>query len=370
MSRKGVALNLMLIIMVLLGAYQIMFVAMVGMSGVRVGVRRYQEDIYSLQNSLDSGKEYLDTALRYSSYQACYDILESSGWPDFSDFTEGERKQRITVIGDESYATLPQEGIFKAGLETKIMNNMNTYSTEDYGFMGVFSVDLPRYSSIKIENPDNDNILIRADSDDMIEITKYKQKLKVGEGFLGLQDSVKQEMVEEVITLKKESGLEETVQTPCYSLFLKAQKKSQELSEAIKDVLKSELEDLTKGVAPNRGGTCDYIVVAESADDIKERLKKGEVEVFDAGFHAGVRDGLVSGDIEVRNVTLTFAELLQSSDANGNEICLLTKGRAVATLKTSVKGPADQTFPVWNGQELAFEPLELTFIVKGEYSSD
>ena len=46
---------------------------MVAMSGVRVGVRRYQEDIYALQNSLDAAKEDLRTSFRDSIHQACYD---------------------------------------------------------------------------------------------------------------------------------------------------------------------------------------------------------------------------------------------------------------------------------------------------------
>jgi hypothetical protein len=53
--------------------------------GLRVGGGKEYElpvkvDVYSMENALDASETYMKTGLRYSVYQACYDVLGGGGW--------------------------------------------------------------------------------------------------------------------------------------------------------------------------------------------------------------------------------------------------------------------------------------------------
>jgi len=341
MMRRGVAAGIILMILMLLGSYQLYYAAMVGMSGIRVGVRRYQEDIYALQNSLDAGREYMKTSLRYSVYQACHDSLKSSGWADVSDAPSSERH----VEGDESYATLPAETVFDEGLEQNILSNINAYASGDYNFMGAYNVKLPRYETADVERTGENTLSINVDSSKKLEITRFLTKLKLGETYFTLKESAKESNIEEIITIRKNAGMEETIETPCYDLYLQGVEESERLTEKMNEEIAGEMASLQAGIQKPDANACN-LVSGEAAGRIEDSLEADGVEVID--------------------VTLTFAQI-EYDNANG--LCSLKSGTATAKAKVTTEGPADQTFPVWNGQELAFEPLRLVFIVKAQYAT-
>lgn len=94
-------------------------------------------DIYIMDLSLGAAKSYMDTALSYSVYQACHDIL------------------RKDVPEMESKFTTSLEGLTK--------DYLNRYGMDDYYFMTNYAVTIPEYTSVIID--DVDPIEIRAGSD-------------------------------------------------------------------------------------------------------------------------------------------------------------------------------------------------------------
>ncbi len=83
-----------------------------------------EKDIYLLGNSLEYSKLFLDTALKYSTYQALYDPLES---------------------------TLPTKEEFQTILSEKINQNLNKYTEKNIVFFDKsHEVDLPKYDKTEV----------------------------------------------------------------------------------------------------------------------------------------------------------------------------------------------------------------------------
>jgi hypothetical protein len=360
-KKKGVAGGVLLLILFLFSSYQLYYTAMVGMSGIRVGVRRYQEDVYSLFNSLEEGKGVMRSNLRYSAYQACYDSLKSSGWSDMTN----SPKATVKVVGDASYNVLPSEEVFRAGIEKNSLDNLETYTTDEYHFMGTYNIDLPKYKSVTVKNNQDGTVDFDAKTIQKLEIKRYVGKILIGESFMELKKSLKEENIEERIVLRKDGNMVETIKTPCYDLFLQAQKKSDEMTNALNELLKIEMEELQIGMPTGKDGDCDYIVVA-TENAITKILDTGEIEVDDPKITDDIKKAIENSNIKVIEVKLIFSNMNKDSK---NNLCILVDGTITAIIKITIEGPIDGTFPVWNGKELAFEPLKIEFLVYGEYTS-
>ncbi len=86
-----------------------------------------QQDLYAMINALDSGKLYLDTALKYSAYQAAYDY----GLEEKQDANPSSIAVKISE---------------------KIKDNLNKYTRDKYKFLSdKYEVDLPSYTRVDSE---------------------------------------------------------------------------------------------------------------------------------------------------------------------------------------------------------------------------
>ena len=350
MKRKGIASGVLLLVILALGTYQLYYTAMVGLSGVRVGVRRYQEDIYALQNSLDAAKEYLRTSLRYSAYQACYDNLKNGGWAEIS----GVPDDKKVVFNGEHYMFLTSESQFKTELGKSILANINRYSSDEYNFMGIYSVDMPAYKLTKARDYHDNTMTIDAVSDENLEIIRYVEKLKLGESFFKLKESAKEDDIEEKITLRKRSELNETIETPCYGLYQKALEQSVKTYNTITTLLEHSIDRLKQKTESRDSPQACEEMISQKEEDIRNDLTGR------------------GGDVEYEALEVDLALTLQTplaSDEQGKFTCAFNvDGESSATVKVTLNGPVEEKFPVWNGQKLAFEPLMAVFLVKGEYS--
>ncbi|MBM3304177.1 MAG: hypothetical protein FJY76_03695, partial [Candidatus Aenigmarchaeota archaeon] len=239
MKRKAVANGIMLLMLILVGIYELYYVSAITMSGVRVSVKRYQEDMYALQNSLIAAKEYMKTAERYAVYQACYDNLKNGGWPD----AVAPDSAKKDVGGAEYYFTIPENG-FAEELGKSIAAGMNNYTSGGYTFMGAYSVSLPAYSEARITSHDASKMSVAATAGAPLSITRYVEVAKVGEGFLQLKGEAKEQNIMEKITLKKDSGIYQDVETPCFDLY----ERGAAYSETLSNLLNMQLNDEISGL--------------------------------------------------------------------------------------------------------------------------
>jgi|GEM_PF-3003550 len=304
-------------------------------------------EVYSMSNALDASKVYMDTALRYSVYQACYDTLKNGGWPDIAKVPDGER----ALFEGKPYAPIRTTAEFRSGLAETILSNVNTYASMDYSFFDSYEVRVPSYQGSEFVELMPDRLTVKATSGSPLQICKPdsckldKPETESGADSLPEADDYRQQPnMRELVVLQKDSGLQEAIQTPCYGLYRQGVEESGRLTAKMNEEIAGEMASLQSGIQKPDANACN-LVTGEAASRIEDILEADGVEVID--------------------VTLTFAQIEYD---NANKLCSLKGGSATAKAKVTIDGPADQTFPVWNGQELAFEPLTLNFVVKTTYN--
>jgi len=314
--------------------------------------------IYSMDNALDAAKVYMNTGLRYSVYQACYDNLARAGWPDLADVPVDER----VVIGDKSYGQIRSSTDFRIGLIETIQQNVNTYSSLGYSFFDMYEVELPSYDSTEMVEFMPSYMTVRATSGGFLQVCKPSdckfesdeeaenddnggRDGKSDEDMGTIVDTEKKPNIIEKVVLRKSSELQETIDTPCYGLYGQGVTESVRLTGIIEQELKAEIDGLLDGVTAHTSQCNEMVSKAQTR--IQDKLKAESIDVVEV----------------VLNV-------MYSGYDSQNLLCLFDeKGLSTAVVKVTLNGPEDKKFPVWNGQELAFEPLKLEFVVKGSYES-
>ena len=116
-------LTMLLTMIVLVSiAFTINFTASTGAS-IKSKVE-VEQDLYTMSNALDAGKLYLDTSLKYSTYQGAYDY----------------------GLEDKKDANLDS---IASGVSKKIKDNLNVYSKGSYKFLSdKYLVSLPSYKTV------------------------------------------------------------------------------------------------------------------------------------------------------------------------------------------------------------------------------
>ena len=72
---KGIVREILLVTEVIIGIAIIVSLASIPFYGGKVNWQAHVQDAYTVKNSMTAGKLYADAALKYSFYQACFDLL-------------------------------------------------------------------------------------------------------------------------------------------------------------------------------------------------------------------------------------------------------------------------------------------------------
>jgi hypothetical protein len=112
---------------------------------------RIRSDVYAMDNAAQAGEIYLQAALRYSYYQACFDNMKNGGYNHTPNQVNG------FSLWYDNYDISPTEDDFYTELENRITENMITYSLGDYNFLSnlneKYNVILPKTYITEIERP-------------------------------------------------------------------------------------------------------------------------------------------------------------------------------------------------------------------------
>lgn len=146
---------------------------------------------YTLQKAMEAAKLYVHTSLKYSFYQACYDISKKGG-------------------------ALPDAESFKGSIEAETLKQLNLYTASHYHFFENLDVRLPVYSSVSIEDLGDGNISINASSQEMM--------------------SIQRELDRKNVTLMKDGNVSIVVSSPCLRLLESARESSKETSGSLSGV--------------------------------------------------------------------------------------------------------------------------------------
>jgi hypothetical protein len=197
---KGSIANILVLIALMLTPFIVFSdVTPAWYEGQKSGVVLHR-DIYMMDNALDAAKSYIDTALSYSAYQACYDTLRRT---------------------DMSAA----ETVFKKELEDSIKIYLNRYVREDYYFMSIYPVTIPEYTIVTIKTLSP--LKIRAESPSEIFISK--------------EDKGKERKI------KTNSTLEKTMKIDCYGIYNKGKEIHINTKYSIGNEIKTMTDSWPKG---------------------------------------------------------------------------------------------------------------------------
>lgn len=149
--KKGVAEQIFIILFLVAVLYSFWAtINFVGLGGFEIQRNIVvQQDLYTMNNALEGAKLYMDTALKYSAYQAAFDY------------------------GQEDKADANKDSA-AAKLSEKIKQNLNKYAQQRYTFLSQnYGVKLPEYKDVSVE-PDttSKNLKITATPLDNLKIEK------------------------------------------------------------------------------------------------------------------------------------------------------------------------------------------------------
>ncbi len=143
-TKKGQALIIaaIFIIMILMVLWTVMTIPYIKTEEVEKDIE-VRSEIHTMGNALDAAKLYMETALAYSTYQACYDNLRNGGMDSSAKAYKGY------PLWD---APAGKEG-FDQALQRSILSNLELYRKSSYKFMSEYFVNIPTYEVTVLTEP-------------------------------------------------------------------------------------------------------------------------------------------------------------------------------------------------------------------------
>lgn len=309
--------ELMLFLVFVLGMITLgYYVSLPHLSG-RIAEMAVSQDIHTMSNSLDAAKSYSSAALRFSLYQACYDTL--GGGP----------------------------GDFENRLEASITQYLKAYTQDPYLFLDFYQVTFPTYR-VNIAGKSAGNLTVTAKGGNLV---------------------FHKSLVNMTVHLEKDSGLEETAETNCWGIY----QKGLELAKN-PDAARKAHEDAVQGL-PENGSALLVLenVQSTTQDELCSRVFQAGNDL--SGTTAAIESGIKGSDtlrLSGQDGSLSFSAGVSSAVASvGGTAVLEEEGdgyrvNCTFTYNTTVMmeywvNDTSTTHPVWNGTDLAFEPLRLHF---------
>lgn len=278
--------------------------------------------VFTMDYALEAAKLYMQTALDYSVYQACFDNLARGGREEID-------KENGQSISGSEYAFLPEsfsKDEFLRELEASVKTNLNIYRSKGYTFLSEYYVYIPDYTDVRIETIDPSKLSVSASSKNKISTSSQTES---GES----------------ITLTASPETSTDISIPCLTIF----QKGKELNTAIKLDFEQALSDIVGGLDE---GACQDKETCIQA--IGQALEGNPAVKFGP---KKVDDHLISGEfLKISLPSFVFDRLTGKSTFKVEAIQKITISEE--------EPPPEHFFPVWNGNEIAFEDLELVFINK------
>lgn len=254
-------------------------------------------DLYVMNLSLEAAKSYMDTALSYSVYQACYDILRK----DVSEL----------------------ESEFTSNLENLTKIYLNRYRMDDYYFMSNYAVAIPEYARVTIGNVDPIKVKAESDSNMFIDL-EYEGSVR---------------------RIEAGNEMEKKIPIYCYGLYKKGMQ------------IKTDTESRVGSVIFDTVGSWH----STSKTKPEEKEKVDEIKSIN-GLAFGWQtegDHSVKSEFEEVKVGITYTHNKAVGEYQDIEYDVSVKLRV--TIKDNRN---NQAFPVYNGTEIIFSPLTMTFVLE------
>lgn len=319
-----------------------------------------QLSVYALDNALDAGRLYLDTALRFSVYQAAFDIGRNGGYQAVPADRGRVVSGRTVAVWWEDGTGLPSDNDLSGRLNGAILASLNVYAKEQITVLDDFRVALPPYTAVDAQES-TEGLHVTAMPERQLAITEVKPS-------------------GETIVVRKDASLDERFAIPLFAFFENGRLIAENLGRGSDEVIQEEVgrEEWIREAAGAQQD-CAGVFASETgknteaaAAELKERLG------------AAIRAGVLTVQIDQAAATpatgtpvITFpydgalAELNADIIATGSPSvgCRYTY-QVTAVLTATVREAVQTAYPVFNGKETTREPIALAFAVVRNYRSD
>lgn len=158
--------------------------------------------IYLSRDSLDIAKLYLETALRYSIFQAMHDSGEKGGFEDIESGRSFEHDGVAYALWYNGIDLSPSEDDVTSALGGALTTNFEKYTSAG-SLVSLFVVQIPGYSSVTVTNLNDYSVRLESFGDSDLSL---KKTLDNGE----------------VISMEKSSDINMTVYAPYFMLYREA----------------------------------------------------------------------------------------------------------------------------------------------------
>jgi hypothetical protein len=330
---KGQSLVLMAIALILILALLFLFlnvnIPLLDSNQIEKDIE-VRSEIHTMGNALDAAKLYMETAVAYSTYQACYDNLKNGGWDVLS-----EKKVYQGYALRDSSEQHPTILEFKQSFENSIKENLGLYGESNaYTFLSDYHVNLPSYNSVNAYVDENtEKLYVTAIAESNLNIQKTQES-------------------GEQIRLEKESMIYGSYSLDCYGIYLKGT----EIHNQAKAAIQKVFEDMK---VPKE-------ITASSQAELNKKLSDYNTTFVDNAKAAMYALSKTEGDYDV-GVYVMSANMKWSGSVT------------VGTAGAKIEGPPtpevyvrfdvtnirdDQQFPVYDGSAVSFNYMTLTFVGK------
>ncbi len=304
---KGNALFIVVILIAILVAFMTAFSIRFNLFGGGEGTVQkasLQSDIYTMGHALDAAELYMEASLDYSVYQACHDTL---------------------LLG--SSLEQKSEEDFNSEMQDKVQEYYSRYLHAGFSFLNGYSVSLPA-SGVSLSGQSD---AFSANVTSMEEMTTTSL-VKSGES----------------VTLRAGAEFTRDYYIPCYSVYHKGVELEPSLSS-----------DLSDGLALALGET-DPLECA--TEDECSRLLEQELDGLFS--ESGRFPSLLQEGFRVEREITESGYRISTIDRTTGDV----SWEATASQRVTIQQEDPEYYPVWNGQELAFKPMRLTFLMEASSS--
>ena len=230
-----------------------------------------QQDLYAMGNALDAAKLYMETALKFSIYQALYDYGK-------------EGKQ------DSTTAKLTND------IREKIKANLNKYASSQYTFLSQnYKVSIPEYESVEVNGdypdlqiiavPNGNAIINRADPEEKVRLEKImKMETYFNYPIIRIIDALSPEKIKEnaILQMSKnwKTSAEKTI-VGCENRYLEA----------------TPLEIFNSAHGTN------FQSIGDAQDQVKASVESGIVDITNLEANPGIK---VSQNFTAQKTSITL----------------------------------------------------------------
>jgi len=309
-----------------------------------------QLHMYGMDEALEAAGLYMDTALDYSIYQALYDSAKHGGFCE----VPGTRLAQVsgdtyTYWYDRAELGLVSDETALENIESCATDNMNSYAGDGYMFLDNYEVQLP---SISIDMEGTDALTVSAEGKGMMSTVLSDPEYS------------------RAITLKKSLGMEKAYQNGFFSLLEKGREKLTEYAELVYETFHEEMDKWPSSAMDVAGADFDEVFSNSVANaGIAEVTGMGDAEEYIEGLFAsspalnwdsiewGYSIGMkvISASAEIEAQDCTIVDNIGNCDFSYETEILVS---------VSVSYDEGERYPVYDGTNIVFAPLELRFLMR------